>query len=545
MKDRNHSIGWALAVALLALPATAAELVVHDFDDGSTQGWSVIGADSPGLVLDAPGPSGLPSDLHLVFEDTSNADPDQSLRLFAGPEIVGGLRGAADTCGALELDFRVLDDGDNEITLDLLLDDDPDGNGQGASPTARARFRLSRTLETEDGWVHVVVPLALLDGGELPSNADGAWEMTIGSPQQWNDLLAGADFLWLPLDDPGVSERFGVDNVRLVTGGCDKVGACSEIQVLPFHLADVTGGSGINTLLAVRNLTAQEVLADVGFYALSGERRFSPGFALGAFETETLSVRDQPLSVDADGFTRGFVRVVTAGNFDGSPVLAGDFFQVDTLNNFATGNRLLRKVCRDASIRFLDFGSGTRLLVYLTQPRGGDPAVDPPSFTVRAVDEAGVALGPAVPFWSADHALEIAASDVAPVPFGSLRFDFTNSLGGAVYAEYSAEGRFSVGAAGECEDEPSCGADCCPPGALEAVAHAIHYPQAVFPDCTTAAADALSNLRSFSYLNACETAHGEADFSEVLGARLVSCEVDPPLSPDSVVVDVAVCCQPR
>lgn len=63
----------------------------------------------------------------------------------------------------------------------------------------------------------------------------------------------------------------------------------------------------------------------------------------------------------------------------------GDFFQVDVAENFATGDRLVRQadVCTDASIRFLDFGGGTRLTIWLTNPRGTG-AAKPFSFTVQA-----------------------------------------------------------------------------------------------------------------------------------------------------------------
>lgn len=541
MKHGNLSIGLVVTFLLVASGADAAEVVVHDFDDGGTHGWTVVGAEPPGVELASPGPSGQGSDLYLTFEDVPNADPNQSLRLFAGPEIVGGLRGVAETCGALELDFRVIEDGGNQVTFHLRLEIDPDGNGQGAPPTVVADFRRHQTVDEADGWVHVVVPLALLDDGELPANADGAWEMGAGSsPGQWNDLLANADFAWLPLDLDGVSERYGVDNVRLITGGCSQVGACSEIQVLPFHLADAVGGTGINTLFALRNLTGREVVADVDYFTLSGEKQLETEHPLGPRETVTIGIRDVPLAIDPDGFRRGFVRIVAPGNSDGSPVLAGDFFQVDTQNNFATGNQLLREVCSEVSVRFLDFGLGSRLLVYLAQPRGGDPNADPPSFTVLVYDEAGNPLGPPTPFWSDDHALELSSSDLAGVAFGSLRFDFGASLGGAVYAEYSAEGRFSVGAAGQCEDVPSCAPDCCPPGAPRATVSGLHYTDA--STCAPAVSDALNSLDSGHYRNACQAEFGGALPDEVLGARVVSCEIAPPGFPVGAVVAVEVCC---
>lgn len=53
----------------------------------------------------------------------------------------------------------------------------------------------------------------------------------------------------------------------------------------------------------------------------------------------------------------------------------GDFFQVDVAENFATGDRLVRpaNVCTDASIRFLDFGGGTRLTIWAPARPGTCP----------------------------------------------------------------------------------------------------------------------------------------------------------------------------
>lgn len=337
---------------------------------------------------------------------------------------------------------------------------------------------------------------------------------------------------------PGVQANF--DDVRLTA---EHLGVCSEIQIVPFHLADVAGGSGVNTLFAVRNLTDVDLDANVEYFTLDGTSQRLETLTLGPNETRTVSLRDVPgLGADGDGFRRGFVRIAAAGHSDGTPVLAGDFFQVDTLNNFATGDRLVRQsdLCRSVSIRFLDFGAGTRLLVFVADPRGLVVATDPPSFTVQAYDEAGNALGGPQPVWTDQHALELAASDFTVADFGSLRFDFSNSLGGAVYAEYSAEGRFSVGAAGECEDAPSCAPDCCPPGSATAVTPPIHYP--AFEDCTVAGADALSTLDSSHYRNACQQAFGGPLPDTVLGLRLLTCEIAPPGFPEGTVVTVEVCC---
>jgi hypothetical protein len=178
---------------------------------------------------------------------------------------------------------------------------------------------------------------------------------------------------------------------------------------------------------------------------------------LDPFETRTFNLRDNPgLAADGDGFARGFVEITTTGNSDQTPVLAGDYFQVDVGDNFATGDRLVRgsDLCDDATVRFLELplpGSGTRLTVWIANPRGSGPA-DPPSFTVRVFDEPGNEVGVPTEFRVDAHALELEASLLSALSFGTLRFDFGNSNGGTVYAESSAQGRFSIGVTSQCDD---------------------------------------------------------------------------------------------
>lgn len=193
----------------LALPILAAEVIVHDFDDATTLGWIAPGSD--GLSLAAPGPSGRSDDRYLTFGDV--ADPDQALALVAPAQITGGLHGVAATCGALELDFRVVEDNGEPVPFTVWLAVHGDGFDTD-EPSVQATFRRSAPVSRADGWVHVVVPLTL---GGPPSG----WTMLEdSSPAQWDALLLGADRLWLPLDVRGTAETYGVDNVRLVTGDC-------------------------------------------------------------------------------------------------------------------------------------------------------------------------------------------------------------------------------------------------------------------------------------------------------------------------------------
>lgn len=338
-----------------------------------------------------------------------------------------------------------------------------------------------------------------------------------------------------------------IDDVTLC-----RVELCSEEIVVPSFLVDQNDPGGTTTLFAFRNLTVGPVVTEVDYLSVDGTRQRQELVTLAPFETRTVNIRDVGgLIRHPDGFSRGFVRVRTAGGPDGVPALAGDFFQVDVGNNFATGNGLLRRggVCRHASIRSLDFGAGTRLAVYVAHPRGALEDVDPPSFTVQFLDEAGSPESTPRRVWTADHALELTASDFTANPFGTLVFDFTNAVGGAAYAEYSAAGRFSVGVASECEEAPVCD-DCCAPGTPKATTPPLHYTEGSvvdgipIDDCEAAISDSLRTLDSFHYRNACRNAHGGPLPDRVLGARMVSCEVAPPGFGSGVVVKVEACCPP-
>jgi hypothetical protein len=383
--------------------------------------------------------------------------------------------------------------------------------------------------------------LAQDDSSKTP--AQGSW---VTSVVEYTSGATGVELgkpleIWLLA--PGIQANF--DSVELFAYPAN-ASVCADSLFIPFYLVDKNDPNGTNTLFAVRNVTDRTVVADAEYFTVGGTSQRKDSVTLAGQQTVTVSIRDVPgLAVDPDGFARGFVKIVTVGDPDRAPVLAGDFFQVDVGNNFATGERLVRQgdLCSDASIRSLDFGAGTRFAVFLTQPRGDDDGVHPPSFTVQVRDEAGDPDGPPQPVWTADHALELASADLTGLSFGSVRFDFTNSLGGAVYAEYSAQGRFSVGTTAQCDGARPCDAtDCCPPGSPKALAAGLHYSGASFPDCEAAIDDAVRDLDSVHYRNACQAAHGGNLPDAVLGATVVDCQVNPPLSPGSVVVAVEVCC---
>jgi hypothetical protein len=236
-------------------------------------------------------------------------------------------------------------------------------------------------------------------------------------------------------------------------------GVFAETLLVPFYLIDRTEPFGTTTLFAVRNLTGSPISATVEYFTRGGSSQRTEMLSLDPYETETVNIRDVPgLAVSMDGFSRGYVAITTGGNPDMTPVLAGDYFQVDVDDNFATGDKLVRQItlCDEATIRFLRFafpGSGTRLTVWISNPRGTSMG-DPPSFSVQAYDENGNPSGGLISVFTTLHAMEFDASTFSTLGFGHLRFDFSNGGGGTVYAEYSTQERFSVGVSSQCDDLP-------------------------------------------------------------------------------------------
>lgn len=235
-------------------------------------------------------------------------------------------------------------------------------------------------------------------------------------------------------------------------------GVFLESLLLPFYSVDGSSPAGTTTLYAVRNLTNSTVSAEAEYFTTTGSSQRSDDLSLGPHETKTVNLRDVAgLAADGDGFKRGYARFSTAGSPYQTPILAGDYFQVDVGNNFATGDKLVRGtgLCQHVSIRFLDFplpGSGTRLTVWINNPRGTG-AGDPESYTIQSYNEAGTADGPLQTVKTDLHAKEfLSVSFFSPLDFGVLKFDFTNSGGGTVYAESFAAGRFAVGVTSQCDD---------------------------------------------------------------------------------------------
>ncbi len=218
---------------------------------------------------------------------------------------------------------------------------------------------------------------------------------------------------------------------------------------VPFYEVDTTDPAGTTTLFAVRNRTSDPIVLDVYYRAPDGTTLRHDVETLAGSATLSRNVRDVGgLPADPDGFTRGYVYVRTQTD---EPDLEGDYLQVDVGNDFATGERMIRRadLCGSAEIRFLDFGAGTELRFFIANPQGADPMTDPSTMTVRVFDESGKLIDGG-DVLTDQKSLELAASDFTTASFGTLLLSFHEDSAGAVYADYSAGGRFSVGLNGGC-----------------------------------------------------------------------------------------------
>lgn len=226
----------------------------------------------------------------------------------------------------------------------------------------------------------------------------------------------------------------------------------SQAFFVPRYFVDASGDD--TTLFAVRNDSQDAVQVsfdyfgvDVGDGILHQEDRF-----LGSREVVTVNLRDvMGLVPGPEGERVGLVRVLAPD--DVAAPLAGDFFQVDTSENLATGDRLIGEddFCDRAEVRFLSGGplvGGTRFALLIDVPQGADPDIDPPTVTVHLFDESGT---PAeiVEIFTDDNSLELLLEDLTDVAFGAAEFDF-GATRGAVIATFSALGRFSIGLNATC-----------------------------------------------------------------------------------------------
>lgn len=256
---------------------------------------------------------------------------------------------------------------------------------------------------------------------------------------------------WFDIDDAFLDPGY---HALMFRAFLSTPGVFEDRLLVPAYEVDADAVFGETTLLAVRNLTDDPMSVDIEYYEVDGTLQTTDTVALGGRDTATINVAAVAgLSEDPDGFRRGYVEFATAGDPNMGEVFAGDYIQVDPANAFATGERAKRLIdlCTVESVRLVDFGSGTRVVAWISDPRGGNPGSDPISFSLRVVDEDGNPDGGPQSVWADDHVVVLDPADYTSLSFGTLIFDFTNSSRGTVFVEYSAFGEFSVGLGSQCD----------------------------------------------------------------------------------------------
>jgi hypothetical protein len=92
----------------------------------------------------------------------------------------------------------------------------------------KANFTVTEDQGANPGWHNICAPLALLSGGNLPSNANGAWSMLDNNPNTaWNTLLTNITDVQLPIDfTSNPAEEVGYDNICIRQQACK----CADVE---------------------------------------------------------------------------------------------------------------------------------------------------------------------------------------------------------------------------------------------------------------------------------------------------------------------------
>lgn len=235
-------------------------------------------------------------------------------------------------------------------------------------------------------------------------------------------------------------------------GPVEKRDLPQSVLLVPLFEVDTSDPFGDTTLFGIRNVTEEPISATVEYFDRKSNLVRTDMIEIAARAVSTVNVRDVgglDDLVEEDDYARGFVRVTT----ETAGALVGDYFNVDLGNDFASGERMvgLDDLCKVVDTRFLDFGSGSKLVIFVEQPQGDDPGSDPPTAILTLRDEDGFVRTTLI-LRTDDNVLIFDLAALLPPevpPFGSAQIDFELTRGWA-FSAYSADGRFSVGLNAAC-----------------------------------------------------------------------------------------------
>lgn len=260
-----------------------------------------------------------------------------------------------------------------------------------------------------------------------------------------------------PWSSESIQQETSSSQHGLVAVGLPALAGPSTQLLLPYFELDARGSTD-TTLIGLQNtsLVGSTNVSIQYFDAFGNNVATETGIVVGGAGVYTRNLRDVAgLPTEADGYKRGFAIVSASGP------LSGDYFQVDPVNAFASGSRLVdqRDRCFVYGVRFLAGGAftgGTQFHLYVDSPLGIAPT-DPPtaSFTISAEDgtlfgDVAVRTDRNTNTFSIGDILNALPGSIGPV-FGSTIVAISASAGyGLLDVEYSADGLYSVGVPASC-----------------------------------------------------------------------------------------------
>lgn len=149
-------ISTAFLALALSLPAVHTQLLVDDFEDGTTMGWFVGDATHPQPPVNVAigGPAGA-DDNYLLLQSLGGTGPGSRLAVLSGPQWAGNYTALGVT--GISMDVRNL--GSSDISLRLLLED-----FEGMGPPANLAITNDLALIPAGGeWTTVFFSLAVSD----------------------------------------------------------------------------------------------------------------------------------------------------------------------------------------------------------------------------------------------------------------------------------------------------------------------------------------------------------------------------------------------
>jgi hypothetical protein len=239
----------------------------------------------------------------------------------------------------------------------------------------------------------------------------------------------------------------------------------ADVLILPSFEVDTTVGDARTTYVSVHNGSDETLIARVSFFDTSSDLLRQDDVELVPHRTWNMNIRDMgDLAVDPDDIARGWVQIQTcrsgavfASSASGSPKelgnhLWGDWLVVDHADDFASGDQLLQPadLCTKLASRLLDFGSGVRLRLFITDPQGEASPI--PTATLTVYNEAGQMLETHQVFTD-DTVVYLDLGGLLTTRFGMVMIEFSEGLGAAL-VEYTAFGRFSVAMNATCVNPP-------------------------------------------------------------------------------------------